>query len=226
MNTTSATSLNSPAMPEWKVSHAAGAAAMTALVVWATSSLDHAAFQVLYMPEAARHWGVRGVKWMGTLTPWIVVALILLGVDGFRARLPAPERAVAPWRWQRGATLLASGVGGGALAEILKIVFRRERPVYHDGLQMLRSIGDRPFYSGGLDLPSSHVGVAFGMCCALSFMFPPARFPALLLASCVGVARMVEGSHSLSGVALGAAVGWSCARLFSVLFRSGAEMSR
>ncbi len=201
-------------LAEWRLSHAAGAALLTTLIVWAASALDHGAFHVFYLPEAARHPIARAVKWMGTLTPWLAIALLVLAVDASKTPGPATLSRRLEFAWRRAATLLASGAAGGATAEALKILFRRERPVYHDGLHMLRPISERTLHSGGLDLPSSHVGVAFGMCCAAALLFPSIRHAAMLLAFLVAVVRMLEGSHSLSAVTLGAALGWSCARLF------------
>ncbi len=214
---TSTSSPHAARFAPWSAPSAARAAILTVLVVWAASSLDRAAFQIFYLPDVREYSLFRAVKWLGTITPWLAVAVALLVADALHTPPVISSSARAFRIARRALFLLASAVSAGAVAELLKIVFRRERPLYHDGLHMLRSIGERPLHSGGLDLPSSHVAVAFGACCALAFLVPPLRFPALLLASLVAVARMLEGSHSLSGVVLAAALGWSCARLFVVL---------
>lgn len=203
----------------WAVRHAAGVGALVTLGVWAASSMDRAAYHALYEPGIARSGVALAVKWMGTITPWLFIAGALMVFDAARERKRAG--GAADW-WRRGSMLLASGVAGGIVAEVLKIVFRRERPIYHEGLHMLRPITDRTLHSGGLDLPSSHVAVAFGVCCAWGWLFPRARAWAVGLATLVGVVRMLQGSHSLSGVLMGAAVGWSCARALRVIGRPAA----
>ena len=196
----------------WSAADALRAALLTTLVVWAASALDRAAFHTFYAPEARAYVVFRAVKWLGTITPWLGVAAALLVVDALRVPASTQSSSRLFFIARRAVFLLGAAISAGAVAEVLKIIIRRERPIYHDGLHMLRPLTERPLHSGGLDLPSSHVGVAFGAACALAFISPPLRFPALLIASLVGVARMLEGSHSLSGVTLAAALGWACAR--------------
>ncbi|MGD9693062.1 MAG: phosphatase PAP2 family protein [Phycisphaerales bacterium] len=215
---TSHTNPHADRFAPWSTPDAIRAALLTTLIVWAASALDRAAFHLFHVQGVRDYSLFFAVKWLGTITPWLIIAVAILVIDALRAPPSVPSSARALHIIRRPLFLLASAISAGALAELLKIVFRRERPIYHDGLHMLRPLTERPFHSGGLDLPSSHVAVAFGAACALAFIAPPFRIPALLIASLVGVARMLEGSHSLSGVTLAAALAWACSRALAPLF--------
>jgi len=133
----------------------------------------------------------------GSLWPWILftVALALGGKVSSQANLARAS-----------AFLLLSPALGGALAELLKLLLRRERPTQLDAY-VFRPFADRPWSSSGLGLPSSHAAVAFGGSMALMILFPRLRWPALVMAAGCALTRVVSGAHYPSDILLGALVG-------------------
>jgi undecaprenyl-diphosphatase len=97
---------------------------------------------------------------------------------------------------------------GGLLAEILKLILRRDRPRAHDGEYVFRAFSDRPFHSGGLALPSSHVLVAFSAAAMLARLFPRAAPVWFLLATGCAYTRVATRAHFVSDVMLAALVGF------------------
>lgn len=93
---------------------------------------------------------------------------------------------------------------GGLLAEVLKIVLRRERPRLHDGEYFFRAFGDQPFYTRDIGLPSSHALVAFAGAWLLCRIWPRAWPVWLLLAAGCAITRVQAGAHFLSDVTVAA----------------------
>jgi len=157
-----------------------------------------------------RDWG-RLLRTMGYAPTWGLLALAIW-LEG-RGREDAP--AVAQRR-AAGAVVLAMIVGGLG-AELLKLLVRRERPDA-TGLYHFRAYSDRPFYSGGFGMPSSHAAVAFGGAGALHRRFPRAAPVLYALAFGCGMTRILAQAHFLSDVVAGALIGtaagqWSFIRL-------------
>jgi membrane-associated phospholipid phosphatase len=135
---------------------------------------------------------------MGSLVFWgpLVVAVWLED----RARQP---------RSGGGAWLLLFGPAlAGGVAELLKIVLRRERPGLHDGAYYFRPFSERLFDTKDLGIPSSHVMVAFGGAVVLARLFPRAAPVGYLLAAGCGATRVMAGAHFVSDVMVGALAGW------------------
>jgi membrane-associated phospholipid phosphatase len=145
----------------------------------------------------------RMLRVMGFLPLWATAALALVLHD-------RPER---PGRgaWTRGLLLLGSATLGGAAAEVLKLVFRRERPRAHGGEYVFRAWTERPFSTGGLALPSSHALVAWGAAAMLAHLFPRARWVWYALAAGSSYSRVAAGAHFVSDVVLSAIVGLAVA---------------
>jgi membrane-associated phospholipid phosphatase len=117
-------------------------------------------------------------------------------------------------RWgARGGSLFLSPALGGGVAEIGKILFRRLRPGEIPGEYAFRSWAERPFYSGGLGLPSSHTLVAFAGAAMLARLFPRAAPVWYLLAIGCGWSRIAAGQHYLSDVVVAGVLGWGVAWL-------------
>ena len=175
--------------------------------------------------------GVEGEDWYrllrvtGFAGTWALVALCLLlhdrraaattpmQVQGRRSDLRKDDGRRDPFR--RAAIVLASAVLAGLAAELLKLVFGRERPV--DGLDY-QGFVFKPWPSAllgdgsNLGLPSSHAATAFGGCAALALLFPPVAPAVLLLAAGCAFSRVLVGAHWLSDTYLGALVGLASAR--------------
>jgi membrane-associated phospholipid phosphatase len=144
----------------------------------------------------------RFLRVMGFLPTWFVAALALY----IQTRPTDPVRAT-----RRAWYLAVAPTAAGLLAEILKLLLRRERPEANAGLYGFRAWSDQPFSTVGLALPSSHTMVAFGAATALARLFPRARWLWFTLAIGCGVTRILSRAHFLSDVALGAVMGWTVA---------------
>ena len=105
------------------------------------------------------------------------------------------------------ARVLISAALSGLLAELLKLIIRRERPADLEHY-VFRNITDHTWSTSGLGLPSSHAAVAFGGSFALIALFPQLRWPALLMATGCVITRVAMGAHFPSDVLAGAWVGW------------------
>lgn len=145
---------------------------------------------------------LRNIGFIGT---WIVIAIAFLLTD--RKSKHKTKRAIP--------TLLAPLLAGAA-AELLKLIFTRERPVsdaiIQDGGYHFRFPFSGFIDGSNLGLPSSHTAVAFGGACMLAFFLPKARILLILLALGCGYSRMITGAHFASDVFLGALVGYAIAK--------------
>lgn len=177
------------------------ATAIAAVAFLLASFADKALFDLIDDPKVyERDWG-RLLRVMGFLGTWVAVALAI----GLQDAAAVPAR---PHPRRRASLLVAAPAIAGALAEVLKIVIRRERPALHDGLHAFRPWSDRPFGGAGLSLPSSHAAVAFGGAAMLAILFPRARWVGWTLAVGCALSRMMAHAHFASDVVLGAFVGW------------------
>lgn len=147
-------------------------------------------------------WG-RLLRIIGYFPTWVLAASALVLTDWPRGR---PGRRIPAFH--RGLLLFGGVAAGGIAAEILKLLFRRERPRAHDGEYFFRSFADRPFHSGGLALPSSHALVAFAAAAMLSRLFPRAAPVWYLLAVGCGMTRVAAQAHFVSDIAVAAVIGW------------------
>jgi membrane-associated phospholipid phosphatase len=150
----------------------------------------------------------RLLRIQGFLPTWIIVAAALVMADW-------PLRAVQGTRaaYRRGALVLGSATLGGALAEVLKILIRRERPASEVGGYVFRAWSDRPFSTAGLGIPSSHVLVAFGALAMLALLFPRARPVWYALAVGCAFSRVAAHAHFLSDVTAAGILGVIVAEL-------------
>lgn len=140
-------------------------------------------------------WG-RMLRVLGFLPLWLIAALALALEDREQfGYIRAVLLAAAP--------ALAGGVG-----ELLKLVFRRERPNAHDGEYVFRAFSERTWSTGGLALPSSHAIVAFGGAAILSRLFPRAKLVWWALAWGCALTRVAAGAHFFSDVMLSAIGAW------------------
>lgn len=120
--------------------------------------------------------------------------------------------AVALWlttRDRRRALLLALvPTAGGLLAEVLKILLRRERPGLHNGEYFFRPYADHFLATRDLGLPSSHTLVAFSAAWLLCRFYPRGWPVWLLLAAGCALSRVQAQAHFLSDVTVAAVAGY------------------
>lgn len=178
--------------------------AMIAIVLVAVAhALDGWAYEhVIDERVYERDWG-RLLRVMGFLPLWLLAGAALVLQDW---PLRSPGSAWPAWR--RGVILFGAATTGGVAAELLKLVFRRERPRAHDGEYVFRAFTDRPLHNGGLALPSSHALVAFAAAAMLSRLFPRATPIWFLLAAGCGYTRVASQAHFVSDIVVAALVGW------------------
>ena len=159
---------------------------------------QHFTFHAIY----DRAWG-RMLRLAGYFPLWGIVALALVLHDWVPRELPT-----LPGASRRGLLLFWSAALGGIIAELLKIVLRRDRPGLTDGAHVFRSWSDQPFSTARLGLPSSEVAVAFAAATALARLFPDAWLLWYALAVGCALTRVLSGAHFMSDVLLGALVGY------------------
>jgi len=166
-----------------------GAGLATALAFW----LDPWVWRHLSDPTVYDHdWG-RLLRVMGSLVLWGPLSL-------------------AVWletRSRRGWTLLVAPALAGGVAELLKLVIRRERPGLHDGGYVYRSFAERPFDTHDIGFPSSHTMVAFAGAAVLARFYPRAGVLCYALAAGCALTRVLAQAHFASDVVGGGIAGWA-----------------
>lgn len=147
----------------------------------------------------------KAVRVLGYFPVWLVVGLALILIDS--ARTTDGELTGKPATWTRGPFLIVSAGLAGLLADGLKLVLRRQRPIDTQGEHVFLSFAQHTWDSSYFGLPSSHAAVAFGAAFALAKLHPRAA-PVFLLAACAcGLSRVQVGQHFISDVVLAAGVG-------------------
>ena len=182
---------------------AAVAAALAAVLTAAALALDpwvwrHVEYSLVYEKD----WG-RLLRVFGSLVLWFPLALLVW----LERRAREIERAGRSW------LLLWGPVVSGGVAEVLKMLFRRERPGLHDGASVFRAFSDKPFNTSALGMPSSHAMVAFGGAVILARMFPRTAPGVYLLAAGCAATRVLARAHFASDVVVGALAGWAVGAL-------------
>lgn len=179
------------------------AATLAAVATVIALALDPWVWRHLQMPGVyEKDWG-RLLRIFGSLVLWVPL-FVAVWLDR-RARQP---RSSAP-AW----LLLWAPTLAGGVAELLKMVFRRERPGLHDGAWVFRAFSDRPFNTSALGMPSSHAMVAFGGAVIVARLFPGAAPVAYALAAGCALTRLLAGAHFASDVVVGALAGWAVGAL-------------
>lgn len=176
--------------PRWLVP------AALALLVGALHLFDNALWRLVRFSDRAaleqRDW-YQFFRAVGYWPLWIALGLAVFFSRRDRAR-PGLLLMIAP------------GLAGLA-AELLKLVFARQRPGTtgeHVWRGWLAGFSD----GSNLGLPSSHAAVAFGGAFAAAILWPRAGGVALAAATLCGLSRMMSGAHFASDVAAAALVGY------------------
>ncbi len=187
-------------------------AVVTAVALVVVTLLDRWAYENVRLTGVLdEDWG-RLLRVMGFMGTWFAFALAVgLHDAGVEPPLARPKRRA----WL---LLLSPGVAG-LVAEVLKIVIRRERPALNEGAYGFRPWDDRTWSGAGLAFPSSHAAVAFGGAAMLAILFPRARWVGYVLAAGCALTRILAGAHFVSDTVLGAGVGWLTAQWLSSRMR-------
>lgn len=166
-------------------------ALISAMIVAVAHGADAWAWSALRDPRVyERDWG-RMLRSAGFLPTWIIVAVALF----------AHDRGTVGARW-RGTLMLLVPTAAGALAEVLKLLFRRLRPGEASPEYVFRSFAEGPFSNKGMGLPSSHMMVAMGAAVVLARLFPRVWWMWYLIAIGCGLTRVMAGAHYASDVAV------------------------
>lgn len=172
-------------------------AAVSIVVIIAAHLLDVWAWAHVRDPRVyERDWG-RMLRSAGYLPTWLIVAVALA----------AHDRGTAGWRW-RGGLMVLVPTASGALAEVLKLVFRRLRPGETSPEYVFRSFTENFWSNKGLGMPSSHMMVAMGAAVVLARLFPRVWWMWYLIAIGCGVTRVLAGAHYASDVAVAAVLAY------------------
>lgn len=149
-------------------------------------------------------------KSAGFLPVWLLGALALVLCDwGAVGRVGAAAGRRVSQAWRRGAVLLGGAATSMVVAEVLKLVVRRERPqAWLDVAPVFRDWSGAWWQSNDLGMPSSHAATAFGAAFALSRMFPAATPAWLAIAVGCALSRVVEQAHTLTDVYAGGVCAW------------------
>jgi membrane-associated phospholipid phosphatase len=163
---------------------------------------------VLEFRHRIEQWGWYGVfRALGTVLAWGLLALAFLSHD----RVALADRA---WRerHRRAERLILASIAGGAAAEILKLILRRERPGASELLYSFKPLGEGLLSSTNVGLPSSHAAVAFAGATLLALAAPWSAPVAFAAAAGCGLTRILAGAHHVSDVYAAGVVGIICAR--------------
>ena len=177
---------------------------------------DHLYYKNIYDQDWARL-----LRVMGFAPTWGIAALAM-----WLHEHPASAEAIEDIRRSaaRAWYLITASLAGGLLAEIMKLLLRRQRPEVNEGDYGFRAWSDHPFSTSGLAWPSSHTMVAFAAATALARLFPRAEWVWYSLAAGCGVARILAHAQFVSDVTLGAVLG-GCVG-WGVWFAMRARMGR
>ncbi|MGP1273648.1 MAG: phosphatase PAP2 family protein [Phycisphaerales bacterium] len=176
--------------------------------------VDRAAFFHFYLPTFRQpgfflpDW-YQVLRQIGNMLTWVLVALMLWGVDAH-----ADGRAFTRAATTRGARLVVAAAGAGLIAELLKLLVARERPMIAGGLEYQGHVYHWPLVEpllgqGNLGFPSSHAAVAFGAAIALARLVPGTWPVMVFLALGCAWTRLLMGAHFLTDVVAGAAIAWA-----------------
>jgi membrane-associated phospholipid phosphatase len=154
---------------------------------------------------AVQYFGYHAIKVFGrawvpaAIAAWLIIRPLFQS-DTARVRVAI----------RRGVLLFLSAAVAGLVAELLKLMLRRERPEMADGFMSFRF--ENFWSASGLGLPSSHAAVAVASAAALVVVWPKWRWVWITLGACCVVSRVLSGAHFVSDVVLGTLVGLCAAR--------------
>lgn len=148
----------------------------------------------------------QALRQLGYLPTWLAIAAVA-ALAGSRLD-DAGTRA----HWRDAALRLAGApIVAGLLAEIIKPIVRRERPINTEGLFVFRPLTDSLLSGSGLGMPSSHTTVAFAAAGVVARVLPGSGPVVLTAAAGCGLTRLLSGAHFLSDVVAGAILGLAVA---------------
>lgn len=192
--------------------------AVAAAMVLLALRLDGFVFEHVNNRHGVDRWLYLGVRQLGEMETWLVIAVIVMVVDGLSA-----SRRTLLGAFERGLIVIWAPMLGGLVSTLLKLVVRRERPDAHAGEYVFRPWTDATWDSSGLGFTSGHSAVALGGAFILSMLYPRLAPLWLLGAALCGLSRLMTQAHFFSDVVGGAVVGLACAWLVWTMYRTWFE---
>jgi undecaprenyl-diphosphatase len=143
-------------------------------------------------------------------TPWLDPVFLSITHLGNGAVAGMLVLLLFPVRKDMAVKTALAALAGGMLAALFKEVIASPRPPAVFGAH-IHILGKKMI---GNSLPSGHTATAFGLAFGLKGLVPRRAYIAALAAAClVGYSRIYIGAHFPLDVVLGAAAGWTGARL-------------
>lgn len=176
------------------------------VVAW---QVDGIAYRELVNKSAERADWAKALRSCGYWPTWGALGLALVLIDWRDVPRVWPRTD----KWARGVLIWMSTASAGLLAELVKLVVRRERPDMADGAYVFRAFGERTWSTSGLGMPSSHTAVAFGAAWMLTRLWPSAAPVWMAFGIGCGLTRVLDRAHFVSDVYVGALVGIVAAEL-------------
>jgi membrane-associated phospholipid phosphatase len=193
-----------------------------ALLVLGAHAFDTLGVERSVVPDGSEKDWFRLLRVMGYVPTWLLLGVVFVLIDRERRdALEPPLRDI----WTRAVLLGLSATSAGGVAEILKLIIRRERPLGEPAYDF-RPFSELTWSSADLGMPSSHTSVAFGALVMLGLLHPPARVVLLLVGVGTAMTRVKVGAHFVSDAALGVVVGSVCAYAWWALHLRNLAKSR
>lgn len=172
----------------------------------------------------SRDW-YQALRQLGYLGTWIFVALAMIaqGLAFQRTRQQRGKRFNSHAAIRPGlAVFLAAGLSG-AVAELIKELVRRHRPIPdgpNAGEYAFGWLKPDPFADLGYGMPSSHAAVAFGAAFILAYIYPGSRPVVLIAAIGCAFTRILAGAHFATDVLVAALLSYAVASALRPMVRS------
>lgn len=151
----------------------------------------------------------KAITYMG-LSAWYLypALLVLLSANLVDWRSLSRRSLMRLYDWTQLAFLVLVAVGlPGLLSMFIKFAVARARPEHFDQLGAF-SFGHYFAGSGFASFPSGHATTIGSVTAVLVLLFPWLRYPLVPFAICVAGTRVLTGSHYLSDVLAGGAIGF------------------
>ena len=134
---------------------------------------------------------LRSIGLLGDALPWICLSAVILLIGIFGKR-----RDIATWA----VFLCISIVASGVVANLVKFIFLRARPNWHDQIPE----------GGSFSFPSGHAATIGAVAVVCMLRWPKLLPMALVLVALVALNRVMSQNHHITDVIAGAALGMTC----------------
>jgi membrane-associated phospholipid phosphatase len=169
---------------------------LSGLIIAISLMMDLWVYEQFIGYRSSQHDWQNVLKNCGYMPVWIVVGIVLILLN--RHRPTGHLKRHVGTHLPAGLILIINVASCALVAEILKLIVRRERPSMHDGMYVYRSIFHKTFNSGGLGMPSSHTMVAFAAAWMFAKLYPRISWLCIAIAAGCGMMRVGSNAHFFS----------------------------